>query len=950
MRKITGLLFLSILFCLPQLFAQVSSFPYNEGFEGTFTTGTAVDFIPNWNGNEVQTSSRIFRDGANMRTGSGALAVIPISSFAGTIILSLDFSAVTGANANFWARSAVNGTGTRPAIVKVAVSIDGGTSWSTDTQIGVDATFANANTAYVNYNYVFPVNTDNAPSVKMRMVVSQGAVGSGTTARFVMDDFLLSAGGSVDITPPTITAATALSSTQLDVLFSEPVEQVSAETESNYSVDNGIGNPSSALRDGANHGLVHLVFANSFASGTTYTLTVNNIADTAANVILANSTKTFSIDITPPALTSAVATGATLLDVKFSEPADQASAETNANYTVDNGIGNPSAAARDGSDPSLVHLTFANSFSGGTTYTLSVSNVKDIALNTIAPNSTTTFTYSTPGTPLPYDVVITEFMADPDPAIGLPNAEFIEIYNRSNKTFDLNGWKISDSGSPHDLTAFQLKPDSFLILTGTTNAAAFAAFGSAMGVTSFPSLNNTGGDDVVLYDNNSVIIDKVHYDESYYADASKADGGWSIERIDPDFTCTSKLNWRASVDVSGGTPGRMNSVDAAFVDNSSPRLLRACLDDSVHVTLFFSEPIAETELSNVQNYMISETDVVIPGDVVLATPAADGMSVTLTLLNSAATGIWTVLVTSTVSDCAGNPISGNEVSFAAPVAATPGDIIFNEVLFSVDNGAVEFAELYNASSKVIDLSTLEINNYSITSGNPNTPQQLSAGCYLMFPAAYLVLSDDAEAIKAHYVIKDQDAFLDMSFPDLLTEEDIVVLKNISSEVIDSLHYYSSWHFPLLNDVHNISLERLRASSPTNDAQNWHSASENSGFATPGYENSQRDETGSGTADVTIEPEVFSPDNDGKNDVVNILFHFPDPGYLASVKVFDSHGRPVRTLIENQLLGNDGVFSWDGVSDEKEKARTGIYILYIEVFNINGDVKKYKKTCVLATKL
>src|SRR6185295_10814424 len=109
----------------------------------------------------------------------------------------------------------------------------------------------------------------------------------------------------------------------------------------------------------------------------------------------------------------------------------------------------------------------------------------------------------------------------------------------------------------------------------------------------------------------------------------------------------------------------------------------------------------------------------------------------------------------------------------------------------------------------------------------------------------------------------------------------------------------------------------------------------SGFATPGDMNSQQGEAGTGTSDVTIEPEVFSPDNDGFNDVVNILFHFSTPGYLANVKVYDSKGRSVRTLIENKLLGNDGSFSWDGVNDDKEKSRTGIYVFYIEVFNING---------------
>jgi len=837
-------------------------------------------------------------------------------------------SVCRGTNAEIAASFTIGIKVTRDASGLWTLSVDpaGGTNYATEAT-GNDATY----------------NTSAFFGIQCSYTLSNAT-------KFYFDDIFAGA-GSVDVTPPTLVSATALSTTQLDLLFSEGVDAVTAGTMVNYVVDQGIGTPVSAARDGSNFSLVHLQFAGSFVTATTYTVTVNNVNDLAGNTIGANSSATFtySPDATPPALSSAVAASATQLDVLFSEAVDIATSQTASNYSVDNLIGTPSSALRDGSNFSLVHLTFGNTFSGGTTYSLTVNNVKDLAGNTIAANSIATFTYTASSAPVPGDVVITEFMADPDPVIGLPNAEYIEIYNRSTKTFDLNGWKISDSGSPHDLTSFLLLPDSFLILCSTTSAASFAGFGNVMGVTSFPSLNNTGGDDVILFDPSSVTIDKVHYDESYYNDASKADGGWSIERIDPDFTCLSAANWRASVDPSGGTPGRVNSVDATFADNTPPRLLRACLDDSLHVTLYFSEAIPDTALSNILNYYIAEGDILL-GNPVAATPAADGSSVTLTLSGSAANGVFTVSITSTFADCAGNGVAANEANFATPEPASRNDILFNEVLFSVDNGAVEFAELYNASSKIIDLGTLEINNYSITSGNPNTPQALADGCYLMFPSTYLVLSDDGDAIKAHYTTPAPDAFLDMSFPDLLTDEDMVVLKNSSAQVIDSLHYYSSWHFPLLNDVHNISLERLSATRETNDPQNWHSASETVGFATPGYKNSQQDEQGVGKSDVTIEPEVFSPDNDGVNDVVNILFHFTTPGYLANVKIYDSKGRFVRTLVDNKLLGNDGSFSWDGVNDDKEKSRTGIYVFYIEVFNINGDVKKYKKTCVLATKL
>ncbi|MEO8148248.1 MAG: hypothetical protein ABI723_11445, partial [Bacteroidia bacterium] len=39
-------------------------------------------------------------------------------------------------------------------------------------------------------------------------------------------------------------------------------------------------------------------------------------------------------------------------------------------------------------------------------------------------------------------------------------------------------------------------------------------------------------------------------------------------------------------------------------------------------------------------------------------------------------------------------------------------------------------------------------------------------------------------------------------------------------------------------------------------------------------------------------------------------------------------------------------SWNGINPDNEKAKIGIYILYSEIFNTKGDVKKYKNTFVV----
>jgi hypothetical protein len=95
-----------------------------------------------------------------------------------------------------------------------------------------------------------------------------------------------------DITPPKIISVTAISSTEIDILFDEPIDE-STNTFSNYFANDGLGMPSNVKIDPKNPAVVHLSFSNPFTNGHAYTLTVNNIKDVAGNAIQ-NATAKFS--------------------------------------------------------------------------------------------------------------------------------------------------------------------------------------------------------------------------------------------------------------------------------------------------------------------------------------------------------------------------------------------------------------------------------------------------------------------------------------------------------------------------------------------------------------------------------------------------------------------------------------------------------------------------------
>ncbi len=155
-------------------------------------------------------------------------------------------------------------------------------------------------------------------------------------------------------------------------------------------------------------------------------------------------------------------------------------------------------------------------------------------------------------------------------------------------------------------------------------------------------------------------------------------------------------------------------------------------------------------------------------------------------------------------------------------------------------------------------------------------------------------------------------------------------------------YSEDFHFELLDETEGVSLERIDYSASENDPNNWASASSTSGFATPGAINSQSDQNLQeqlGNDCFKAEPMVFSPDFDGRDDFTNIIYGCNATGKVANVLIYDALGRKVRTLTQNETLATSGVIRWDGTNDRGEKVRIGYYLIYLEVFDLSGNVTR-----------
>lgn len=649
-------------------------------------------------------------------------------------------------------------------------------------------------------------------------------------------------------------------------------------------------------------------------------------------------------DTTPPVLLTATPVSATEVDVHFNENLDEITATEPANYSLDQGVGQPAAAFLDGADKTLVHLSLASPLQNLTDYVLTASGVADLEGNLAAPQSAS-FSYVEVAEAVEYDILINEIMADPTPTVALPAVEYIELYNRSDKVLDLAGFALS-SGTPQVFPSYQMLPGSYLIVCDDSNVDSLAAFGNVLGLGSFPSLTNTG-DDLRLGDANGNTIHEISYNLSWYGDAQKEDGGWSLELISPLAPCRGLTNWRASTSLLGGTPGQPNSVLDPQPDLTAPMLgsVFASALAPTEVQVFFDEKLDPATATDPANYSISGGLSVV--SVSFLPPYT--FAVVAQLSGPLQTSVFYEVTVQNVADCSGNAIANLMTeNFALPEPIEPNDLVINEILFNPQTGGFDFVEIYNRSQKVFNLADLVIGNLQI---GVDTTAVAVENDRLISPGEYIVFTENPLDIQSRYTVQDANALVNNDLPSFNDDAGNVTLfraGQLGAVIIDAFDYSEDMHHPLLDEVDGVSLERIHPDGTTQDAANWHSAAKGAGWATPTYRNSQFFENQAVGDDFFEIPETtLSPDGDGYQDFLTINYKTDKPGYAAKVRIFDAEGRFVKSIANNELLATEGFLRWDGDTDEGMKARIGIYVLAMELFTPDGTVKEMKKTCVVA---
>lgn len=642
----------------------------------------------------------------------------------------------------------------------------------------------------------------------------------------------------------------------------------------------------------------------------------------------------FHEDNQPPLLVSCLVSGVSSLDLTLNEdPSDDFMLLSN--FSLAGSDNSPAGIAR--TSAKSFRLTFSNRFNNKNPDKLIISRLCD-RLGNCSENASMEFTpvWADPG-----DIIISEIMADPVPIVSLPTKEYLEITNRTRFKFNLKKWSLSAEGQSASFPDVSISAGEYIILCPAADTSAFSCYGKVIGLKSFPSLTDEGR---MLWISDSLgnLIHGLVYSSAWYGNELKKTGGWSLEMIDAGYPFYNEGNWEASTSRSGGTPGKINSSARSNPDRQFYGIENVFPADSVTLRVNFSETVFEIAGS--------------PGKILISGREAASLSSADPLLRSFIIKsplslfkgeVYSLNVSPDVTDFAGNPVSRASFRFGMPEKAGRGDIVFNELLFNPFPDEPDYVELFNCSDKTVDASQLYFASVNTESGDTSEIMPLSDEHRCIIPGEFFTVTADRERVIGRYRSSDpENIFSSSSLPSMPDDRGHLLLLNRNLELIDEVSYSDEMHYPLLVSKEGVSLEKIRPEMESGESTSWHSASENSGWGTPGKENSVFTGGLEGNDRIIFSSARISPDNNGTEDALVIDINAEGLGNIISVTIFDETGGYVRRLSENFFAGNKASVVWDATADDGSLVSTGVYIVLIELYNEKGKTKSWKKVCTV----
>jgi hypothetical protein len=305
-------------------------------------------------------------------------------------------------------------------------------------------------------------------------------------------------------------------------------------------------------------------------------------------------------------------------------------------------------------------------------------------------------------------------------------------------------------------------------------------------------------------------------------------------------------------------------------------------------------------------------------------------------------GVMIELELTGVKDRSGFGLDNKIVLLGSGYKASANDIVINEILFNPPTGGTEYVEIYNRSDKAFDLRFLSITSRKPSDGSFNSLYPLASTPLLLYPHEYLVITKSKDLVCSFFDCRPTSTFVELSvMPSLANISGVAVLiNNQTNEIIDEFAYNEKIHDAGISNKKGIALERVNFNIQTDDPTNWHSASATSGFGTPGYQNSQYSPVSGIEDGISISYPAITSDN------YTIHYRLLSPGNRCRAYVYDTMGRMVTVIANNELLGTEGDLTWNGKRNSGQTLASGVYLIFMEIYDAKGVVKTFKKPAVV----
>ncbi|MCG8474322.1 MAG: lamin tail domain-containing protein, partial [Cytophagales bacterium] len=547
-------------------------------------------------------------------------------------------------------------------------------------------------------------------------------------------------------------------------------------------------------------------------------------------------------------------------------------------------------------------------------YELSLHSLTDLYGNAF-PDTVISFFFRQPVFAEMHQIQLNELMVKTLDKKSHRGTQYAELFNSSNRPFNLRGYRISDRSKSAELNEYILKPGAFVVLCPASKTSYFDKHTSVLGVSSFPVFNQTN-EFIRLENPLKKTVDEISYEKEWESIWVK---GESIEQINPEYLCSDMSNWESCVDFRRGTPGKPNSVHSSEKKTQAPELLEIYAPSSQKVKLLFDQPI----------YTDSSTQAT--GSVPAAAFYADSSNrhVLWIALETTLDFIPQQLSVSNLYNCYGIAADFPEIPFRRLSIPSRDQILFNEILTT----ETEFVELYNSSDQAFDLSQLKLLKDTLAFEETTAITQETV---LLKPKNYLALTRDKTSLLYLYPdLPDESRILESrQIPNLGKDEDALYLVNSRGNVVDAMEYDDSFYRFNFSDGQFRSLEKINPEAESNDARNWSASTAANNYGTPGYANATHLTPEYGD-ELFISPEYLSISNLHKNRLISMTWQHEKPGWQLSASIYTASGREVIDLTQNEFAGKQTVITWQGEESSGSMVRPGIYLVLVKAYHPDG---------------